>query len=313
MSPGGLNSNHSKDLTHGNMSNQTIGALLPNNIDIAENNTNAFGIIPESKFQYGYLIISIAFLCASIIHFILFFYDGATIRRSSKGTSTSLEHLNKITGKPKIIAHILQIALGFFLGSVEECFAGLIMAFLIKYLGWTEQTASDMNTVFFAASASSRLLGIPLAKFMKASHILGIQSLLIFTGYLVFSIAVHLHWIIPWVGAILVGFGFGSSYASLINWSNTYMDITGSNASLFYISFGLGGLASPPFMAYLCEVYSPVWFMYIGLIYAISLIVVYIVKFIFISYMLSKHSAYYKSEETEVNMSLNAKETSSKK
>ena len=286
--------------------NSSLGSLVTPGQLTRTNNTfhNMAFDVADSRFQYGYLIISICLLCGSIMNFIVFFWDGKTIWRATKKSSTLREDQVKIKGTPKIMALILKFVMGFLLASVEESFGGLLMAFLVKYLDWTEKSATDMNTVFFAACAISRLLGIPFAKFVRASKILGVQILLIFSGYLVLTLAVRAHWTIPWISAILIGLGFGSSYPSLLNWSNSYMLLRGKETSVFFISVALGRMTSPPLVAYLFEKYSPVWFMYMGLIYAIILIIVYVCKFIFILYLLSKTKPSAGSEKNETHVGL---------
>ena len=309
MSTQSIDSNSTKELLDLNKSSSMTGAVdldtysgMKDIFNKTENNTKSHFMIIESQFQYGYLIVSICLFSASIINFLIFCFNGATIRRYHKDGSTSKKHLNNITGKPRIVAIALQIAIGFFLGSVEDCFGGLLIAFLVKHLGWNEKRATDMNTVFFAASAISRLLGIPLAKFVRASKMLAFLSLLILSGYLTLTLTVNFNWNIPWLAVVLVGLGFGSSNASLINWSNSYMDLTGSNALFFLTSVALGGLASPPFVAYLFEKYSPLWYVYIGLIYAVILIVIIVVKYIFIWYLSSHRDVYVRSEEIEIKL-----------
>ena len=231
-------------------------------------------------FAYGYVITAVFLTCGSIINFTIVCLGGCKLKRAHAKSSRTEKGYDQIEGVAKFLVLLLQFFLGFIMSAIEETYAGLLITFLVKYLHLSESSSTDMMTVYFAASAASRGLGIVFAKFIRASRSLAIEVLLIVLGYVLLMCMLHLHWVIPWISAVLIGLGFGAFYPNMINWANSCMNLRGRETSVIFFSVGVGKMTSPFFVGYIFEEYGPKWFVYIGFIYSILLTCVYIAKYV---------------------------------
>ena len=147
--------------------------------------------------------------------------------------------------------------------------------------------ASDICTLFMAMVATSRGLCVVLSKFIQPSKLLAIQLATLLGGSLILAFAVHLHWIVPWIGFTAAGLGVGSLFPTLISWAHSYMTVKGKEAAILYSGAGLSAMTVPPLIGFLFERVDPMWFAYIILILIGIFILLYLANLLIVRSLLT--------------------------
>lgn len=153
---------------------------------------------------------------------------------------------------------LVLIAVFFFLYvGVEVGFGGWIAAYGLKSRLTTEVTGAVLTSAYWGTFTASRLVSVPLAARWKPKSILVMDL----SGGLL-SLAVILLWptspVALWVGALGLGWSLASVFPTMLTFANQHLALKGRNTSWFFVSAGLGAMATPWGLSRFVEGGSPI-------------------------------------------------------
>lgn len=114
-----------------------------------------------------------------------------------------------------------------------------------------EDTAAFLTSAFWGSFAFGRLASVPVARFLKPTHMLGIDMV----GFLVASM-VLLSQIKDgdckasdstklWLGTVLLGLSMASVFPTSISWAEYFMNVSGRTASVLVVASSCGEMLIP--------------------------------------------------------------------
>ncbi len=158
--------------------------------------------------------------------------------------SESKEAIKQHLARAEILL-ILIISLFFFIyAGAEVSFGGWIYTYALNTELADETTAAYLNSAFWGAFTLSRLLSIPIAKYIRPRKMLAIDLV----GCLL-SIGIILLW--PqsaqalWFGSICFGVSMASIFPTTLSMAERRLNITGQITGWFFIGASLGGMFLP--------------------------------------------------------------------
>ena len=232
--------------------------------------------------NYSYLIIAIILLLVSMSFLVLWCCERRSDRMSKGPESTKSDYVvRKDRVGFRIQMLLLLSAFYFFYVGMEVTYGGLIVKFAMKYMGWTQQKGTYLNSCFWGSFAVGRLLAIFLARCIS-SFAMVTADLTLATAALVGLVAVLkndgvnvCHYnkfsgdkvcfeeLILWFCTSMFGLGMASIFPAGISWAERYIQITGKAAAVFVVGSALGEMVMPLITGALFDAKTPMWMMYV--------------------------------------------------
>ena len=102
-----------------------------------------------TNIQYAFLITALYDLIVSIGLFIIFFMDGHNLKLPEEEKEENLEKKPTKSSRPRFVltVSVLFFIFNVFYGGIEVGYAGLLMTFAVKYLGWSKQDGTNVTAV----------------------------------------------------------------------------------------------------------------------------------------------------------------------
>lgn len=150
-----------------------------------------------------------------------------------------------------VILSLFSLFLLLYVG-FEVAYGGYIFTFgrTVKH-ALDEDTAAFLTSAFWGSFAFGRLASVPVARFLKPTHMLGIDMV----GFLVASM-VLLSQIKDgdckasdstklWLGTVLLGLSMASVFPTSISWAEYFMNVSGRTASVLVVASSCGEMLIP--------------------------------------------------------------------
>ncbi|XP_077995937.1 sodium-dependent glucose transporter 1A-like [Glandiceps talaboti] len=250
---------------------------LRNNSDIDSESFTGNGTL-----WIPYTLISLYHFLVSIPFFWLFMKDSRQVILPKKVKSK--EQPGNMTSKPYKENHIFRVTLLIFL--FLFCFAyvgheallgSFIYTFALKSnLGFTIQTASFLNSVFWGSFAAARGMGICCAMLMSPRTMLIIDLIGLCTASSLLVIFGGTNVTVLWGASVLLGISMATVFPTVIAWSEHYILLTGKATAIFCMAAAASEMLIPWIVGMLFESYSNMIVMYFTLGLSISTTIIFV-------------------------------------
>ena len=233
----------------------------------------------DSRIQYAYMIVAIYDLVIGILLIVLFVKDGCKVRTSKiediPENSSSDERGNSRAFEIKIC--VLFFAFNVFYGGIEVGYAGLLMTFAVKYLGWTKSQGTDVTAVLQGSNAVITAIAVVMAKYVKPSHMLAASIAMVTTSMLFLSIFATEFPVCLWFCTAGLGIGYATIMPSSYTWVNSFMTVSGDFSSAYWSGFFTGFMIIPALSGYLFQKVHPMCMPYVTLSCGIGMLGMFLI------------------------------------
>ena len=233
----------------------------------------------KSRIQYAYLIVAIYDLVIGILLIVLFGKDGCKMRTSKSEdipeNSTSNEKENSRAFEIKIC--VLFFVFNIFYGGIEVGYAGLLMTFAVKYLGWTKSQGTDVTAVLQGSNAVITAIAVVMAKYVKPNHMLAASIAMVTTSMLFLSIFATEFPVCLWFCTAGLGIGYATIMPSSYTWVNSFMTVSGGFSSAYWSGFFTGFMTIPALSGYLFQKVHPMCMPYVTLSCGIGMLGMFLI------------------------------------
>lgn len=255
--------------------------LSANQLNYTSNTSDTTEATPtETKIQFAYMIVAIYDLLIAVAVFSVFMYDGCNFRIKSekKEEDGKDDQEGKVKGK----AFMIKICVTFFIfnifyGGIEVGYAGLLMTFAVKYLGWSKSDGTSVTAVLQASNAIVTASAVLVSRWVKAQLLLLYSIIVVTIAMIVLSFAVHWSYPVLWFCTACLGVGYATIMPCSYTWVNEVMEVTGKFSSAYWSGFFVGFMAIPAITGHLFEHVDPMWLPYMTLICSVGMFVMFIV------------------------------------
>ena len=231
----------------------------------------------ESRIQYAFWITASVTIVTGLAEAVVFLIDGCHWRRLQRTPEPPPEEcqLNLVPSPQQMTKWKTTtfMALTFFVsfcyGFLEDGYGMMIFTFLVKYMGWSQNRAAILATVFWAAQAGGRAAGVLISKVIKAHHMLLMNMVCLVTSVSVLTPAMHTHYLVVWGCTVLFALGLSSTIASTISFGNDQVGFKAKETSVIFGGIFVGKMTGPAVIGYLFQEVHPMWFIYLLLVFAL--------------------------------------------
>ena len=244
-------------------------------------NSTCFAAYEETRVYYAYLISAILILIASIGYMFLYCKMNKLHSRQQRDSidtrkDTPVESTIPINVKAVILILLASLMMSY--SVMEKGFSDFLMTFVLNRLNWSKETGSFLTTIFWACFTIGRFAGIFIVGHCKQSTMLTLYLGFIALSSFGFMLGTVFN-VFPliWIFTGTLGFSMSVVFPCIFGWtSENILNITGKISSLFLVSAGLGGILFPLLVGYLMEYFSPLWFVYMLMIFTGVAISIYL-------------------------------------
>ena len=135
--------------------------------------------------------------------------------------------------------------------------------FVIKYLGFQVQSASLLMSLFFGFLFIARVIGIPVAAFVKPGEMLIFNVVTTAVFFVLLLALVNVWPTIIWITIPLAGLALSTTFTAALLWISDRITITGRISSLVLVGYSSGAIVGPLIVGQLFESSTPMWFVYV--------------------------------------------------
>ncbi|KAK6192309.1 hypothetical protein SNE40_003798 [Patella caerulea] len=243
----------------------------------------------ETKLIYAYIISGIVTLLSAIPFMVIYCrYKSQKMKRKNQPKKKDEGGLPRdLPWKYYILTIVLLNFLYLTYCAVEDTFAAYLLTFVVMELKWSKAKGTQITSVYWAAFAVSRFLGIFVIGCLRPVVMLFIclaSLVLSFAGFLLCShYQIHIG---IWIFAVLVGFSMSVVFPTGFTWAQeSLLNINGKVAAIIVIGASTGTMINPIIMGYLMEKLTPMWYCYllVGesiLCLAIFIVLLFVAKFV---------------------------------
>ena len=121
----------------------------------------------ETRIQYAYFIVAIYDMILAVIVFAVFCKDGCkfdirdTVEKEEEDGDTGSNN-----PRFRVELAICFFVFNIFYGAVEVGYAGLLLSFVVKYLGWTKDDGTSVTALLQGSNAVVTALAVVFAKWV---------------------------------------------------------------------------------------------------------------------------------------------------
>ena len=177
----------------------------------------------------------------------------------------------------KIKMLIMTLIYFFFDVGIEITFGGLVATYVVKGLNWEKYKGPVITSVFWGIFGISRLISVPVSAFLRPTTMIIISLICIVVSLLTMTLLGHLHEAVIWAATGVFGYALGPLFPSGVLWTSRYILLDGRASSVITIGSCFGSTLFPALTAYLFDVASHQWLLYILLGEGFVLLVIFII------------------------------------
>ena len=127
----------------------------------------------------------------------------------------------------------------------QDVFIGFVATFAVTFLDWSAAEGALVSSVFWGCYLVSRILAIPVSKFVSPVKMLGGLVFILSASAIALYFGMAKHDLVLWVCAASVGIAHGPMCPTVGLSLNHYVKVVGRTASLLVFFGAMGGLALP--------------------------------------------------------------------
>ena len=264
--------------TNGSSANMTDGSI---NQQIITNISSVSENIPATKVGYAYVTLGLLTAVLSLPMWILFATGPKKIFVKQRKAQSKTSSENRATQTKCFKGVMLVLLFLWFLSYiVEEILPSNFLAtWSLKSLHWPKYAGSLLTSTIAGSVGIGRIIGIFIAVVLSARQMLFICVTLTTISYVILTAFYRMHAAIIWTCLVFAGLGMSCSFGASVMWASRHITITGPVSAVFFTGLSVGQIVSPIPTAYLFQVYSPDWLLYIILMAAgLNLIIVVLLE-----------------------------------
>ena len=219
----------------------------------------------KTYIHFSYLISAVLIVTAAIPFLIM--YINTKIHKKPHvvtADKSNMERPDKLPIKLKLVLLALLSALMLMYCAVEDTYAGFLMTYCIKQLGWAKSDGSIATSVYWAAFSFGRFAGIFLIKRFKPVQLLFVYLIMLIFSFLAIFITTILLTPVIWVFIPFAGFSMSIVFPCIFTWTEeSILNVTGKISSMFLISASSGLMLNPLILGFLIDNFTPLSFVYL--------------------------------------------------
>ncbi len=241
----------------------------------------------ESDVENVYFIVGALSIMGTIMQIILWLYSGCLLSHWSQDTdwsaqTSSLKNAQcyKLSKQHLLAASFLLCFYVFVSIIIGSNFVSFGIIFTANTLKWTKSAGSNLVTVVFVSELVSKCVSIVCTKFVHVNKLMIASTFLCLGGTLFMTLCLHMTSFSLWIGASLLGLGFGNMLANSLNTGKQLTSQTGVMVSFILTSGFSGQMVAPLVTGYLMDNVDVMWFLYLGVVcscFGLLLLVSYLV------------------------------------
>ncbi len=155
-----------------------------------------------------------------------------------------------------------------FLGSaIDETFGAFGMSFTVHGLDWTTSDASNLITVYSVSLFVCNCVSIIASQFVQVNVMMIVSIVIGVSGAILMASVVNTTELSLWIGASLLGLGFGNYVANTLNASMRLTEQSSIISSVIFSSIFVCRIVAPQVIGYLLDHEDPMWFLYLVVVY----------------------------------------------
>ncbi len=208
----------------------------------------------------------------------LFARDGCRCRSQDEDNTSEKnpqDEEKKTSRKFEVQISALFFVFNLFYGGIEVGYAGLLMTFAVKYLGWSKSRGTDVTAVLQGSNAAITAVAVILARYVKPNHMLIASITLVTASMLFLSIFATQLPMCLWFCTTGLGMGYATIMPSSYTWVNSFMTVSGGFSSAYWSGFFTGFMTIPAFSGYLFQNVHPMFMHYVTLSCGIGMLCVF--------------------------------------
>ncbi len=238
----------------------------------------------QSHIDKAYFIIGALCVVGTVVQLVSWVHSACKLHHWLQHTKGKMQ--SSSPGRPSfhgsnklfLLLGTLLLCLVAFLGfAIEEQFAAIGITFAVNTLHWTKNDASNLVTLLWASIVTSSCISIVCAKFVEVNKLMIVSSLICCGGSIFMTSMIKVTPFSLWIGASLLGLGVGNAVANAINAGKRLTSQTGIISSFIFGSAYTGKIVAPLLVGYLLDNVDAMWFLYLGVVYSSSLLVLSVV------------------------------------
>ncbi|XP_061182677.1 uncharacterized protein LOC133191035 [Saccostrea echinata] len=174
---------------------------------------------------------------------------------------------------------IMSMMFLFFLAYIgmETTFGGLLMTFIVNFMGWTKDKGAIVTAIFWGSLAAGRGFSIFIANCFRPTCMLLVDISLMLIGSSLLSFGISYYDAILWIGTLTLGFGMSSLFPTAVSWVDQYFKMTGKSTAVLVMGSAMGQMIVPVTTGYFYEHYLKMSLMYACLALSVLLSVLFLV------------------------------------
>ena len=227
--------------------------------------SNCTEVYGETRIHISYLISAIIVISAAIPFLIMYIntklHNKPHVESADK---SNMERPDKLPFRLKMVLLVLLSSLMLTYCAVEDAYAGFLMTYCIKQLGWEKTDGSIATSLYWAAFSFGRFCGIFLIKRFKPTQLLFVYLILLCGAFVAFYITTILSSPVIWFFIPFAGFSMSIVFPCIFTWTEeSILNVTGKISSMFLISASSGLMLNPILLGYLMDNFTPLSFVYL--------------------------------------------------
>ena len=260
--------------------------------NLTTSNDQSMYILNEyTRLAHYYMFPVMSMTLASIASFYICCSSKTVKNVLSSRQKTDGSGSNKVSRKNDFDETILLagiVILEFCRDAVGSCAFGLMVTYMVKHLKMGKTTAPHVTSSWSLTANLSQLVGIVLIRFIPAPTLLGISLFTVMVINVAFTLSIDNHIGMVWIWAMLSGAFLPFVKISVYTWFYQAITVTAFRTSLILVGLTGGTMVGSALAGYLMTLYNPGWFVYSldGMLICFS--IVFVVTFVYYSYMMKK-------------------------
>ena len=160
----------------------------------------------------------------------------------------------------------------------QEVFIGFVAMFSVTYLDWSAAEGAVVSSVFWGCYLVSRILAIPVSKFVSPVKMLGGLLFILSASAIALFVGMAKHDLVLWVGAGSVGIAHRPMCPTVGLSLNHYVKVVGRTASILIFFGAMGGMAIPAIIGQFLQNNQPIAFPSFLITVSGTMVMLYLIK-----------------------------------
>ena len=250
----------------------------------SSNTTEGTPAGPKSRIEFAYMIAGIVAFSIALLWLFIYIKGPPKDFPRREGTKKITRHMFSPSSCARgdiLLGSLILLALFvYFIQAVggEKAFGRFIFTFLVESrLGFDNEEAVNLNSLFWLSFTLGRLSGIPISHFASTPVMIAVQSIGVVISSIVLAAAVFQSKVIIWVFSVPLGYFIAQVFPSGMAWSNIYLDMNSVAVMVLFLGGSAGGALYQYLPGFLIRNFGQETFMYVMVVYSVGLLIIFII------------------------------------